>query len=89
MDIECKAGKHFYNVDRLRECIKRCDTCIDIPPIRSKPIIYTCPFCHKKSLFTYTNHIYYECLNDNCLNNHVRIAYRHQLLLQIEAENNG
>jgi hypothetical protein len=86
MNIECKAGKKFYDIAILNECIKHCESCNTIPPIRKTPLLYICPFCFKKSLFTHANSTYYECLNDKCLNHHVKIAYKQKILLQIEIE---
>ncbi len=86
MDIECKAGRHFSDTAILRECSNHCDTCVTLPSPHSKQVIYICPFCHMKSLFTYTNRTYYECLNDRCLNYHVKIAYYQQLLLQVQID---
>lgn len=87
MDIECKAGRHFFDIDILREYSERCDTRVTLPPPHSKPVTYTCPFCLRKSLFTYPNRTYSECVNTGCLSYHAKIACRQQFLLEIQIDN--
>ena len=87
MDIERKAGRRFTDIESLKAYIKRCDTCYEMASPRAKAVIYVCPFCLEKSLFTYGNNTYYECMNNECLNYHVKIAYRQRFILQVQIEN--
>jgi hypothetical protein len=86
MDIECKSGRHFSNIDDLKQCSKdftRCSVCITIDPPSKPPVILFCPFCLKKSLYAYKNQDYYECMNDGCPNHHVKVAYRSELIMKM------
>lgn len=89
MDIECKSGRHFSDIEALKECsdhFTRCSSCISIPSVQTKPVLMFCPFCLEKSLYVYKNQDYYECMNGDCPNHHLKVAYRHEFILKIAIE---
>ena len=91
MDIECKNGRHFNTIEALKQCSNgfiRCSVCFNLPATKQATVLMICPYCFEKSLYVYNNQSYYECLNDKCLNHHVKIAYRDDLVLKISAELN-